>query len=193
MKWTRAVHHVQSLAETCAEMATRPASIFPLRVSALWVAGEVLGKAADLDEIPVALVVDLPEVPWRTEPSGARHWAAAARLPQTPVTPYWRSARAPVWNHVLHRPALVWSAAGGVEEMSLTAIAAGDGESVRVAEPSAEELRARLADELAVSLRGLRDRNAEYTDRRWRPGKLEPVADALWQASTGYLDLLQVT
>ncbi|WP_157440236.1 DUF7711 family protein [Actinokineospora inagensis] len=193
MNWTRAVHHLRTVAATCADMATRPASIFPLRVGGLWVAGDLLGGQRELDEITVALTVDIDEVPWLTEPNGARHWAAAARLPQTPAAVYWRSAHAPVWNHVLERPVLVWSAEDGVREDVLDAIADGSARALRPAAPPAAEVTARLADELALSLRALRERTAEYERRRWKPGKVEPVSDALWQASAGYLDLLGAT
>ena len=36
----------------------------------------------------------------------------------------------------------------------------------------------------------LRECAATYEKRRWSPGKLEPVADALWRASEGYLDVI---
>ncbi|PPK70880.1 hypothetical protein V5P93_002741 [Actinokineospora auranticolor] len=193
MNWTRALHHLRSLADTCADMATRPVSIYPLRVAELWVAGPVLSGPVEVETLIVALTVDVEEVPWRTEPAGARHWAAAARLPHAPVEVFWRSTRVPVWNHVLHRPARVWSADDGVDERVIDRIAEGDAESVRAAAPSEAETRERLAADLAVSLAGLRDRTADYQRKRWRPGKLEPVADALWQASDGYLDLLRAT
>ncbi|AOS64270.1 hypothetical protein BKA25_001978 [Actinoalloteichus hymeniacidonis] len=43
--------------------------------------------------------------------------------------------------------------------------------------------------ELAVSLAALGERTRHYEDRRFKPGKLEPVADALWRVSAGYLDV----
>ncbi|RLK54296.1 DUF7711 family protein [Actinokineospora cianjurensis] len=192
MNWTRAVHHLETLASTCADMATRPAAIFPLRVGALWVAGALLGDRREVESVTVALTVDAPEVPWLTEPQGARHWAAAARVPQMPVEVHWRSAHSPVWNHRLERPVLVWSVADGVDADVLAAITRGEAEALRPAAPTAEELDARLGAELALSLRAVRDRTGEYAERRWKPGKLEPVSDALWQASAGYLDLLDV-
>ena len=51
-------------------------------------------------------------------------------------------------------------------------------------------MSARLQEELAVSLRILREATAGDEARRWSPGKLEPVTDALWTASDGYLDVL---
>jgi hypothetical protein len=192
MKWTRAVHHVESLAQSCADMATRPSSIFPLRVTQLWAVGDLLGQARDLDSVTVALSVDAPvdEVPWWSEPRGAQHWANATRLAKNPIVPWWRSAHAPVWNHRIDRPVLLWDEADGVRTDALAALRDGRGESVRPDAPAPDELRARLKDELAVSLRALRASTREYDDRRWSPGKLEPVADALWRASDGYLDVL---
>ncbi|WP_223199628.1 DUF7711 family protein, partial [Solihabitans fulvus] len=70
---------LETLAQACGEMATRPSSIFPLRVVQLRAHGDVLGVPRDLDTAAVALVVDLPveEVPWLCEPQGAQHWASA--------------------------------------------------------------------------------------------------------------------
>jgi hypothetical protein len=192
MRWERAVHHVESLAKACAEMATRPRSIFPLRVTQMWLVSDILGPPRELESVTVALCVDLPveEVAWWSEPPGAQHWANATRLAQSPVRPWWRSAHAPVWNHRIERPALAWDDAGGVREATIAALRDGRGESARTPAPGPGEWQARLDDELAVSLGSLRACAAAYDDRRWRPGKLEPVADALWRASDGYLDVL---
>jgi hypothetical protein len=192
MKWTRAVHHLETLAQTCAEMATRPRSIFPLRVAQLWAAGDIVGVERDLETITVALVVDLPveDVPWLGEPTGSQHWASATRLAKLPFRPLWRSAKAPVWNHIIDRPVLVWDEQDGIAEQALAALRDGRGAEVRLPAPTPGDWRARLDDELAVSLRSLRGRTQDYEERRWRPGKLEPVADALWRAGEGYLDML---
>jgi hypothetical protein len=172
-------------------MATRPASIFPLRVTQMWAVGDILGPAQDLDVVTVALCIALPveEVPWWSEPPGAQHWANATRLAKNPIVPWWRSAHGPVWNHRIDRPALIWDDADGIREDTLAAVREGRGETVRMAAPTPDELRTRLQDELTVSLQALRACTQEYEDRRWRPGRLEPSADALWRASDGYLDV----
>ncbi|HEV7896658.1 MAG TPA: hypothetical protein VGP31_02270 [Planosporangium sp.] len=164
-----------------------------MRVTQLWAVGDILGPARDLETVTVALSVDLPvdEVPWWSEPRGAQHWASAARLTTSPVLPWWRSAHALVWNHRIVRPALLWDDAGGVREDTLAALRDGRGESVRLAAPDPDLVRTRIQEELAVSLRALRARTQAYEDRRWSPGKLEPVADTLWRASNGYLDVLE--
>jgi hypothetical protein len=192
MKWTRAVSHLQSLALTCAEMATRPVTIFPLRVSQLWAFDEILGPVGDIDAVPVALGLDLPvdDVPWLSAPSGTQHWASATRLTTNPFRSFWRSAHAPVWNHYIVAPVLVWDSTEGVAEENIAAIRDGRADAVRPPAPTADELRDRLADELRVSLAALRERTEIYTDRRWKPGKMTPVADSLWLASDGYLDIL---
>lgn len=192
MKWARTVHHVESLAQSCAEMADRPTSLFPLRVCELWAVGEVLGPPADLDWVSVALCVDLPaaEVPWLSDPHGAQHWANATRLTKSPVVAWWRSVHAPVWNHRIVRPALVWDSSDGVRDQALAALRDGHIDELRMAAVSDDELALRLREELAISESSLRSRTTAYDQRRWAPGKLEPHADALWRASNGYLDVL---
>ncbi|GAA5180405.1 hypothetical protein GCM10023322_12630 [Rugosimonospora acidiphila] len=191
MKWARAVHHVESLSQICADMATRPSSIFPLRVTQLWAVGDILGSIRELETVTVALCVDLPvdDVAWCSQPPGAQHWSNATRLATSPVLPWWRSAHAPVWNHRIDRPALVWDDVDGVRENTLVALREGHGDSVRIAAPTLADSRSRMQDELAVSLRSLRAHTRTYEERRWGPGKLEPLADALFRASDGYLDV----
>ena len=173
-------------------MATRLASIFPLRVTQMWAVGEILGPPRDdVEAVTIALCVDLPPeaVAWRSEPPGARHWANATGLAKNPVVVWWRSAHAPVWNHCIERPVQVWDEANGVREEVLAALREGRGEAMRPPAPAPRLLRARLEEELAVSRHALRACTKDYEDRRWSPGKLEPVADALWRAGDGYLDV----
>ncbi|MCU1688020.1 MAG: hypothetical protein JWQ81_8759 [Amycolatopsis sp.] len=192
MKWTRAVHHLEELVDQCAEMAERPTSIVPLRVVQLWAFGDILGEQQDLERVGVALAVDLPveDVPWWSEPAGSQQWANATRLLKNPFIARWRSVRAPIWNHVISRPALVWDTGKGFAEETMTALREGQGESVRLPASTPDELRTRLDGELAVSLGSLREHTRVYDDRRWVPGKMEPFSDALWRASDGYLDVL---
>lgn len=183
------MHHLADLARDCAELATARGGV-GLPVVGLWAFGDILGEPRALEWVNVAVVVDLPEVPWLSEPVGADHWANMTRMRQNPIVGLWRSAHAPVWNHHIVRPAPVWTVADGVAEDALAAIGNGKGADFRLPAPSAEELRERLEDETAVSLRSLRDQTRTYDERRWQPGKMTPVADALWRAADGYLDLL---
>jgi hypothetical protein len=182
-------------------MTTRPATIFPLRVTALWAFGEVLDSQEDLAAVSVVLAVDLPveEVAWLCSPAGAEHWSRATGLSKKPVAPAWRSSRAPLWNHHIRRPLPIWNehgiwdGTGDHEVDTLSALREATAQSLRLPQPSPEEMASRLEAELACSLRALECAAAGYRDRRFSPGRLEPVADALWHASAGYLDVLGAT
>ena len=198
MKWSRAVHHLEELAHLCDDMAGRPATIFPLRVTALWTFGEVLTSQNDLDWLRVVLAVDLPidDVAWLCFPAGAEHWSHATGLSKKPVAATWRSTRGPLWNHRILRPLLIWDEHGVWDESgdhevdALSALRDGTAQLLRLPEPTPEEIASRLEAELAVSRRALEFTTAAYEERRFSPGKLEPIADALWHASEGYLDVL---
>jgi hypothetical protein len=193
MKWLTAVGHVRRLAEQCVEMAELPSRYQAVPVSALWAVGDVLGTARDLDWVKVALIVDLPvsEVPWFCTPDGAAQWSEATRLSKNPVGAWWRSAHAPIWNHRIVRPVLIWDRAGGVREESLAALRDGRGAELGQAAPTADEFAARMADELAVSRTALVARTADYDAKRWGRTRLEKIADPLFEASLGYLDVLE--
>lgn len=192
MKWERGVHHVEALAEQCARVATFSSELFAVRVTQLWAFGELLGEPRELDWVKVALCIDQPadDVPWFSEPHGAQHWANSTRLAKNPLHAFWRSDQAPVWNHLIERPVLIWDVAGGVRQDAVSALRSGHSEPVRLAAVPADELRDRLRDELAVSLRGLRECTRRYGENRWGRGKLEHIADPLWRVSDGYLDVL---
>jgi hypothetical protein len=194
MKRSRALHHLHALAEACATMAGRPSSIFPLQVIGLWAAGEVLDPVDSVEVLVVALQVDLPPraTPWLCAPPGATHWAHAVRLPKLPIVAHWRSVHAPVWNHDLVRPLLVWSAQDGVQDPALAALTGPDRavlDALRGPAPTPQQRRERLEREVLLAQAAVRERSADYQRRRWSPGKLEPVADALADAVQGWLDL----
>ena len=192
MKWSRAVHHLDELAHACADMAERPVTAFPLRVIQLWAYADVLTSHDDLDCLRVVLALDVPvdDVAWLCPPAGAEHWSNATRLSQSPIVAMWRSTRAPVWNHHIRQPLLIWDESAGISADALSALQGGAVEALRLPEPTPRQMQARLEAELATSHRALESAAANYEQRRFSPGKLEPVADALWRASAGYLDVL---
>lgn len=193
MKWATAVKQVRSLADACAERADRSVGADALRVTGLWAVENLLGASRDLDWVRVALVVDLPpeDVPWFCTPPGAVRWAESTRLSKNPVTAWWRSEHVPVWNHRIVRPALVWDVASGVREDVVTALREGRGSEVGQPPPSAEEFASRMADELQVSHAALETRTRDYDAKRWGRTPLERIADPLFDASLGYLDVLR--
>ena len=174
-------------------MTRLPASIRALPVTGLWAVGDILETPRDLDWVTVALVVDLParEAPWFCSPRGAQHWAQATRLSKNPVVAWWRSAHAPVWNHRIVRPVLVWDLAGGLRQDALEAIRDVRGADLGQPAPQPQEFSARLADELAISAAELTARTADYEAKRWSRTPLERIADPLFEASLGYVDVLE--
>jgi hypothetical protein len=192
VKWARAVHHVESLAQACADLAGAETVIQPLRVRELWAAEAIIGPARDLDSVVVALAVDLPveQVPWWGEPRGAQHWASAARMAKNPIRPWWRSVHAPIWNHRIVAPVLIWDEADGIRAGALAALVDGRGDTVGLAVASKEEFAVRMAGELAVSRSALTAATVRYAEKRWSPGRLDPLADELWRSADGYLDVL---
>ena len=190
MKWATSVRHLELAAEACSRMAELPPSLVGLRVVQLWAVGEVLGPPQDLEWITVALSVDLPvaEVPWWTVPLGGDAWVQTTRLSKYPVLTWWRSAQAPVWNHRIVRPVLVWDEAHGVDDAGISAVREGRGASRGVAEPTMEDFVSRMEDELAVSLAELQRRTEEYDTHPTT--RLGTRADALSAAARGYLDVL---
>lgn len=190
MKWATSVRHLELAAEACGRMAELPPSLVGLRVMQLWAVGEVLGPPQDLEWITVALSVDLPvaEVPWWTVPLGGDAWVETTRLSKYPVLTWWRSAHAPVWNHRIVRPVLVWDEAHGVDDEAITAVREGRGVSRGVAEPTREDFVSRMEDELAVSLAELQRRTEGYNTHPTT--RLGTRADALYAAARGYLDVL---
>src|SRR5664279_4887505 len=129
MKWPTAVRHVSELAQSCADRTASLASIIGLRVTQLWAAGEVLGREQEIEVVTLALCVDLPpaEVPWWSIPPGGEAWASATRMAKNPILPWWRSAHAPVWNHRIVRPLLIWDEGSGVDQSALEALREGRG------------------------------------------------------------------
>jgi hypothetical protein len=184
------VGHLHRLAEQCQEMPELPASLGVLRVGELWAVGELLGASRDLEWATVAACVDLPveEVPWLCRPDGADGWAQMTRASKNPVLIWWRSARAPVWNHRIVRPLRVWSLDGGVEEDALEAIMDGHGAEAGLPDPGKGEFAARMQDELRVSLGELQRRTREYENDHFT--RLGIRGDALFAAADGYLDVL---
>ena len=118
---------------------------------------------------------------------GASWWCDQTRASKNPVSIWWRSAAAPVWNHRIISPLLVWDQATGVQRSALDAISAGRGASLLDPAPSHEEYVVRMQEELNVSLAELRARTQDYETGRTRLGIR---ADALFDAARGYLDVL---
>jgi hypothetical protein len=171
-------------------MAERSPSPSLIRVTELWAVGDVLGAPRDLEWAMAAVCVDLPveAVPWMCRPDGADYWADLTRASKNPVGIWWRSSHAPVWNHRIVGPLLVWDETAGIRDDALLALREGRGGAAGMQPPSGEEFVARMDDELQNSLAELQRRTREYeSDHTTRLGVR---GDHLHAAAQGYLDVL---
>jgi hypothetical protein len=97
-----------------------------------------------------------------------------------------------VANSYIERPLRVWSV-DGPDSAALEALTQGEAEGLREPPPAAERAREQRAAELAVSLAHLRRIEAGYWERDWRSahrGNGVHPENHLWEAVSGYLDLL---
>ncbi|MCF6469781.1 hypothetical protein FAF44_15480 [Nonomuraea sp. MG754425] len=193
MRYARAVERLRMLARECEETRRLPAEEPFLR--AAYVFGDLPAGADPLDEIEVALVLNLPpeEVAWGTHPPGTAWLVDFLRLDQGGIAYWWRSSGEPVANHRIREPVLFWSL-DGVESGVLEALRERRFEALRGVEPvTGEERAARAAGELEAALRHLRAVQGAYWDRQWRRehrGLRRYPEHHLWEAVQGYLELL---
>lgn len=196
MKRSTAISRLASIAEECAQLTER-IEMFGTTppVSSFWTFGPVLDGPdawpADRQAVEAALVFDAPEadVYWYARPRDLTFAADLLGWSKRPVHLMFRSAAAPVWNHHIVRPLLLWDAETGLHEDAIAALRSGDVEALRDPARSEAELRDRLLRECEVSFEAMRSTTATYDDKRWARGNPRPHADAMWEASAGYVDL----
>ena len=160
-----------------------------------YVFGGLLEPDAQLERIELALVVaESPEtVPWMARPERLEALAESLRLPQLPVSWWWRPADRPVWNHTISRAVRFWSADGGRDQQALDGLAAGKLDNVAVEAPANRgELAAQVLAERDVAREHLMTVTESFYDPDWRrdhrAGGIYPE-NHLWSATAAYLEL----
>ncbi|HKN96782.1 MAG TPA: hypothetical protein VJX10_06685 [Pseudonocardiaceae bacterium] len=193
MRYRRAVEKLRLLADACSGTTRLPIEE-PFLVEA-YVFGDVLDGADPVESVQVAFAIELPpdEVPWCSEPAGTAWLVDSLRLDKGGFAYWWRSRHEPVWNHLIREPVRFWSL-DGPDEAVLGAL--GDrrfADLPRITAPSSE-LRRRARVELDRALVRLRAVHQKYWDRDWRRehrGLGRFPENHLWEATDGYLDLLE--
>lgn len=189
MKYSTGVRHLEELAAAMNELPGLDSDWHP---RSLWAYGDLLDGVDSLEYARVALTIDRPpdQVPWFARPAQVEWVKEVTRLSKRPVHCMWRSARLPVWNHAIVRPLLLWDA-DGIRRDALDALRSGRGiDGLRLPDPTPDELATQLRDEAAANLAAMRAAVAQYDDNRWGRGSITRHADGLWDATAGYLDLL---
>ena len=194
MRRDTAIRRLRTIAERCQQVSGLWDDDDPVLVAA-YTFGAVLDGAAELPAVQVAFVLDLPadELTWCVQPQDCTGLVGLLELEKAPVDWYWRPAVWPVANHVIRRPLGVWSAAAGVDEAALDALARGEAERLRQPAPADDDLQDQLSTELQASLAHLRRVESAYWEREWRSAHRGLGVDPehhLWNAAHGYLELL---
>jgi hypothetical protein len=191
MRYGKAVHRLQTIAERCQQVSGLWDEAPPL--TGAYAFGEVLDGPEQLDVVQVAFVLDHPaeELTWGARPTSCSGLPYLLELDKAPVDWYWRPAAWPVSNHVIIRPLRIWSP-GGADTAALEALAGRAADSLRLPSPDPRQEDEQLAFELEASLGYLRQIRDGYWERDWRAehrGSGIYPENHLWDAVHGYLDL----
>lgn len=194
MKWTTAVSKLADVAQGCEHANSLPTDLNLFRAEEAWVFGALLGPQQDSEDptfVRVAVVVDLPEDECAlfSRPQAGEFWLNASGLAKSPVQVLFRSAQAPVWNHLVERPVRFWAREEGLDHEALLQLRNGDGEALRPEAPTDGELRERLDRDLRASLEALRRTATDYDGKRWARANHKKLGDALADAALGLLSL----
>lgn len=197
MRHRRAVEKLRILAETCERVKLFWFDTEPF-LKAVYAFGEVLDGADPLDDVQVAVAINLPpeEVPWESTPEGADWLADELRLSKGGFLYFWRSYLDPAWNHYIRGPVRVWSVDGGPDEQALAALEARDFGSLNRLVPDPVDERLQIRDDLDAALAHLREVRDRYWDHDWRRehrGYGRYPENELWEAVEGFLDLLDAS
>lgn len=195
MKRSTAIRHLVEMGDAATELVDRARSLGAAPLTGLWVTGDLLTWADELDRGTVVLVLDLPAdqlTYLALEPAG--EWVGAhLRLGKRPMAWSYRPAEWPVWNVHHRRLVRFWADGDGLDGSVIEALRERRLDGLAIVEPDAAEWTAQLEVELDASRRHLRDVLDHYGDRDWRrahTGYDESPEDHLWRAGQAVTDLL---
>jgi hypothetical protein len=197
MKRSTAIGHLVEMAEVASDRLGLRATDLDWPLEELWLTGELLGPADNVEAGSVVLALDVPpdELPWLAlHPAG--EWVGGQlRLDKRPLQWSYRPSAWPVWNHEHRRLTQFWSAGSGLDESVIEALRARRPGDLTIVEPSTERLADQLREELTVSRRYLRMMLDSYWDRDWRRAHKaieESPEDHLWRAATAVTEIQDV-
>jgi len=189
VKRSTAVRHLREMAATATEMMRLRESEIGWPLEELWIAGELVTGAQDIEAGAIVLMLDVSpqELPWlAAHPTG--DWVGdRLRLGKRPFHWFYRPALWPAWNPAHCRVIRFWTAEAGLDQDALDTA----GPARVIATPSPAAMTEQFQMELAVSQRHLHDVLDRFWDPDWRsqhrnPG---PAEDHLWRAAQGVREL----
>lgn len=195
MRRATAIKHLVEMGDAATELVERARSLGAAPLTELWVTGELLTWADELDRGSVVMVLDLPpdELTWIAKNPTAEWIGSDLRLGKRPMAWWYRPAAWPVWNVEHRRLVRFWSAGEGLDDGVIAALRERRFDGLAVVEPDDSEWTAQLEIELLASRRHLRDLLAHYDDRDWRRAHSsydESPEEHLWRAAQAVTELL---
>jgi hypothetical protein len=194
VKRSTAVRHLVEMAGTASQNLRLRETDIGWPLEELWVTGDLLGLASDVDTGTVVLIVDVPatEMPWLAlHPTG--EWIGEQlRLGKRPIRWCYRPLVWPVWNQEHRRLVRFWDAAHGLDNSVIEALRSCDQSRVDAVVPTDSELIDQLRVELVAARQHLKSVLEGYWERDWRrahKGYDETPEDHLWRAATAFAEI----
>jgi hypothetical protein len=185
------MRHLVELADAANEIVAVGIGDFQAPLVEMWVAGELLDGADELDVGELILLFDIPpdELPWLSLHPTASWIAERMRLGKRPIRWVDRPSAWPSWNCRNARVARIWTARDGLDEAAIEALQAG--RALDVVAPDPDAFVAQCQVELDVAMAHLRSVVARYWDHDWRRDHRYDSApeDHLWRAAQAVIDL----
>ena len=191
VKRSTAIRHLVEMAEVATEHANLAQPLVDWPLVEMWVGGQLLERADEVDHATVVLMIDLPpdELPWLAVHPSAEWVGELLRLGKRPMLWSYRPAVWPAWTHRNPRVARFWSASDGIQSGLVDELRSGA--PADLIEPDPNELSAQIGVELEVSRSHLRSILDQYWDRDWRRNNRHGTSpeDQLWRAATAVTEL----
>jgi hypothetical protein len=184
MKRSTAVRHLKEMGTEATEQLRLRGTAIGWSLEELWAAGDFVSDAATVDDgvILLRLAVPAVELPWLAlHPKG--EWVGEVlRLGKRPLSWWYRSIEDPPWTIEHRRVVRFWSAAAGLDEVTVERLGAGALAGVEVVAPSQSEFPTQVQRDLERSHDHLRKVVDGYWEREWRQ-QHRPPEDHLWRAA----------
>jgi hypothetical protein len=191
MRRSTAIRHLVEMADAASGLVAGGPGPFRVPLVEMWVAGELLEAAAELDQGDVILTFALPpeELPWLSLHPATDWIAREMRLGRRPMAWVDRPAAWPAWNCRYDRVVRFWTARDGLDEAVTEALR--DGGPLDVIAPGPEAFVAQCRHELAMAKAHLRSIIEQYWDDDWRRANRHVTSpeDHLWRAAQAFLEL----
>jgi len=190
VKRSTAIRHLVEMAAGATDLLRLRDSDIGWPLEELWVTGDLLDTADELEVGSVILVLDVApaDLPWLAlHPTG--EWVGQQlRLGKRPMQWCYRPLEWPPWNPRHRRATSIWTATGGLDEPTIERLRSG--RDLDIVEPDNDDLRSQLTHERHISHAHLRTIVDGYWEPQWRRRHPSDEAeDHLWRAAAALIEI----